>query len=160
MHKDKTIGQITKEIMEQAHQPVSPIDVEREAHKDYEKHVYEAVDRGKKDFDGDFFVVVLTKKERLLELVLRNYFFVRKSCPTPEYDQTVYHFHRKEDVLEFLWVLPSRDTCQLFLENIDKIVPEERWLLGLIIKDRDGDLLALSKKLNNEVKESNKLEDY
>ena len=153
----KTIGQVHKELTQKDDNPVSPIDIQNEVHKDYEKNLYEAIDRGKKDLDGDFFIVVLTKKERLLERVLRNYFVVRKSCPTPEWDQTVYQFHRTSSEIEFLWVLPSKDTCQLFLRNINEIVPEERWLLGYILKDRDGELLTLSKERNGEVKESDKL---
>ena len=151
------MGQIHLDLTEKEIQDVSPIDVEREAHKDYEKNLYEAIDRGKKSYDGDFFIVILTKKERLLDRVIRNFFFVRASCPTPEYDQTVYHFHRKSDKIEFLWVLPSKDTCYTFLHNINKIAHEERDLLKFILKDKSGELLALSKKLNGETSNSIKI---
>lgn len=150
----ETVGKIATDLAQKIPDTKDPIEIQREVHKDYENQIVEAINRGKKDFLKDFFVVVLTKKERLLQNVLRNYFFARSTCPTPEWDQTVYHYHRDEEVLEFLWVLPSKDTCQLFKDNFLKIVPEERPLLDYILKDSSGELLALSKKLNNEVKES------
>jgi len=154
MKNNKTVGKKAVELQEKTPDSRDPIEIQREIHKDYENHVLEAISRGKKEYAGDFFIVVLTKKERLLENVLRNYFFVRASCPTPEYDQTVYHYHRKEEKIEFLWVLPSKETCSLFLENINKIVPEEQWLLDFVVKDANGELLKLSKKLNHEQKDS------
>ena len=94
--------------------------------------------------------MVLTKKEKLLENVLRNFFFSRSSCPTPEYDQAVYKIHKKIEKIQFIWVLPSKDTCQLFIENADIIAPEERLLLKFILLDWSGDLLRYAKELNNE----------
>lgn len=149
-----TVGKISSDLIQQAPQSRDPIEIQREIHKNYEANVFEAIERGKKEFFHDFFVVVVTKKERLMQNVLRNYFLVRETCPTPDYDQTVYHYHRKDDKIEFLWVLPSKDTCQLFKDNVLQIAEEEKWLLEFILKDSAGELLALSKKLNGEVKDS------
>jgi len=55
-----------------------------------------------------FYVCVITKKERLMDNVLRNYFLARSTCPTPQYDQTVYKYHRDSGAIQFLWVLPSK----------------------------------------------------
>lgn len=153
MAKD-TVGKIATDLSQKEAPTRDPIELQREMHKDYEKSVIEAIDTGKKDYNTDFFVVVLTKRERLLSNVIRNYFFVRSSCPTPEYDQTVYHFHKKEDRVEFLWVLPSMDTCGVFIDNFLQIDPKEKWLLEFILKDSSGELLALSRRLNGEIKDT------
>jgi len=154
----KTVGQISEELSSKTPISTDPIEIERAMHDNYEQHIYDATERGKKDFDGDFFIVVITKKEHLMNNVLRNYFIVRGTCPTPEYDQTVYHFHRDAEYIEFMWTLPSKDTYNLFKDNVLHIAPEERELLQFILMDIDGELLALSKKLNGEVKNSNILE--
>ena len=121
---------------------------------DYAKNVEEAIKAGKKRYTSDFFLVVLTKKERLMKNVLRNYFFSRSSCPTPEWDQAVYHYHAEPDHLDFLWVIPSRDTCRTLKDNALKIPQSERPLLDFILAFEDGSLLGKAKKLNGEMDDS------
>ena len=154
----ETVGKLSSDLLLKDVDTRDPIELQRVMHKDYEKNLYEAIENGKKSYPRDFFVVVITKKEKLMPNVLRNYFFTRETCPTPEYDQTVYHYHREGDVIEFLWVLPSKDTCVLFKNNVLQIAPEEKWLLEFILKDSAGELLELSKKLNGELKDSILLE--
>ena len=154
----KTVGKISSDLLQKQADSTDPIEIERVMHDNYEQHIYETIEHGKKDYLKDFFIVVITKKERLMHNVLRNYFVVRETCPTPDYDQTVYHYHRDAEYVEFLWTLPSKDTYNLFKDNVLQIAPEERGLLQFILMDSDGELLALSKKLNGEVKNSNILE--
>lgn len=145
-----TVGAIAVDLMQQEAPTRNPIELEREMHKPYEQQVIDAVNRGKQELLGDFYIVVLTKKEPLLPNVLRNYFFARKSCPTPEYDQTVYSYDRAKDTLTYLWVVPSKDTCELFRANRAIIAQEEYGLLQNVLSFYDGSLFALAKKLNNE----------
>lgn len=154
----KTVGKISTDLQRKAPDSRDPIEIQRAIHHDYEKHFSECVDNALKTIEGDFYVCVITKKERLMNNVLRNYFLSRSTCPTPDYDQTVYKYHRNSGTVEFLWVLPSKDTCELFKQNALQIAPEERHLLDFILMDSSGELLALSKKLNGEKKESIKLE--
>lgn len=154
----ETVGKLATDLIKQEPATRDPIELQREIYKDYEKNLYESVNRGKKQYTTDFFVLVLTKKERLLQNVLRNYFFPRGTCPTPEYDQTVYKYYRGDDRLEFLWVIPSKDTCQLFRENALEIADAERELLDFILRFYDGSLLAYAKQLNNEKTDSILLE--
>ena len=144
-----TVGKISSELLQKAPDSRDPIEIQREIHKSYEKVFVECMRRGRLVYTDDFYVVVITKKERLMENVLRNYFTYRVSCPTPEYDQAVYKIH-KDDKIQFLWVLPSKDTCEMFIRHAGEIVPDERWLLYYILADNNGDLLKLSKQLNNE----------
>ena len=88
-----------------------------------------------------------------------NYFYARLSCPTPDYDQTLYKYSHKQESLTFLWVIPSRDTCQLLKDNALQVVPEERELLGFVLNFADGSLFKLAKKLNGEVEDSSLLQE-
>ena len=149
--KRDTVGALSLSLSEKEPCSRDPIELEREMHKDYEKNVFECVDTHKKVFNNDFYIVVLTKKERLMKNVMRNYFLARHSCPTPDYDQTVYRYNRKEDTLTFMWVIPSRDTCHLLKDNAVEVVAEERQLLNYVLDFSDGTLMKLAKKLNNEI---------
>jgi hypothetical protein len=150
MSDKKTVGQISLDLQQKAPEERSVVELERAMHSDYEQKLLETLEEGKKTLTGDFFVIVLTKKERLLNNVLRNYFFFRNSCPTPDYDQAVYQYLKADDKIKFLWVIPSKDTCMLLLENRQQIAPSEYELLSFVLKFADGTLGALMKKLNGE----------
>lgn len=149
----KTVGQASIEALEKTPETLSPIDIQREVHKKFNDELLMCIERGKKEITGDFFVVVLTKKEKLMQNVLRNYFGFRRSCPTPDWDQTVFHYHAEGEHIEFLWVVPSRDTCELFNDNVLHIADDEKELLRFILDFKDGTLLEIAKKLNKEFPE-------
>lgn len=153
--KRKTVGQVSLEISSKHPDAVNPIDQMKESLTEYDENIRECIERHKKTFTGNFYVVVITKKEPLMKNVIRNYFSARISCPTPDYDQIVYKFHCKEKRLEFIWVVPSRDTCLLFKENSTQIDPSEWGLLEFVLKFADGSLYKQAKKLNGEAKDSN-----
>ena len=155
----KTVGKESLDLSQKAPETRDPIELQREMQKDYIDNLIKALDSFKKDCDGDIFIVVTTKKERLMANVIRNYFYGRKSCPTPTWDQSVYHYIAKKDHIKFLWTIPSKDTCILFKANILDIVPAERDLLNFILMFDDGSLLQLAKKLNNEQDNSILLKD-
>ncbi len=117
---------------------------------DYDKNLFQAINRGCESFEGDFFVEVITKKEKLLKNVLRNYFVPRGTCPTPTYDQTVYKYNRIEEFPDFLWVLPSQETYKMMQERFLEISEDEQELLGFVMADTRGDLLRKCKILNGE----------
>jgi len=148
--KRETVGKIASDLMQKTPDTRDPIELERELHKDYEKNIYLCCDEGKKAHYGDFFITVVTKKETLMKNVLRNMFLHRSSCPTPDYDQTVYHYDKRNDALKFLWVIPSKDTCTLFKDNALEIVESEKELLRYILDFDDGTLYKLAKKFNGE----------
>jgi hypothetical protein len=78
-----TVGKISSELLKKAPDSRDPIELQREIHKTYEKDFYECLRRGRQQYTGEYYVVVLTKKERLMENVLRNYFLCRTSWPYP-----------------------------------------------------------------------------
>lgn len=151
----KTVGQYSYELQKKTDEKINPIDMQQAIHKgntnedSFENQVRIAVQRGEKEFDGDFFVVVLFKKERLLRNVVRQYFFPRKNCPRPDYDQVVYHYKRHPDRLEFLWVVPDQ-AATVELPQIKSLLPDEqKELLMMVDKFNSGELDKLCATLNN-----------
>ena len=153
MKKKDTIGKIASELKEQF-TPVAIIDQQRKMQEDYIKELIIAAERGRKKYTGDFFIHVETKKEKLLDNVIRNYFIDRKSCPTPNYDQSVYKYNSDLQEIIHVWTVPDRETCFYFLHNSSYIVQEEKELLDFIGKFARGELFMLCKAYNNEEPDS------
>ncbi len=148
--KKETIGKLSSDLVQKTPDTTDPVELERAMHESYEQEIFTCIERGKKDFPSDFFVVVITKKERLMKNVLRNYFYARQTCPTPDYDQTVYHYHRSHEKIEFLWTIPAKDICIEFLHNALMVHPEEKDLLKYVLDFADGTLYTKCKTLNGE----------
>lgn len=155
MTKD-TIGKISSELLtKQVDDTHSAHEQMQEQLNDWDKNIYECIERCKVDYPvGDFYIIVTTKKERLMGNVLRNYFFGRFSCPTPEWDQVVFKYHRKEERIEFLWVIPCKETCDIMSRFPLEVPKEEHELRDFVLSFEDGTLLKLSKKLNGEEESS------
>ena len=148
--RKKTVGAVAVDLQQKEPESRDPIEIQRATEKDYLRNLGKCVEENMGQFAGDFYVVVITKNERLLHNVFRCYFFDRSSCPTPDYDQTVFLFKHDSQEIEYLWTVPDRETSLLYANNIEKVVPEEHALLENILKFRDGTLFALCKKLNKE----------
>jgi hypothetical protein len=156
--KRETVGSISARLAEKAPDAQNAIDQMREQLTDYDHNIHECVKEHRKVFDGDFYVVVITKKERLMQNVFRGYFTARLSCPTPDYDQAVYKYIRADDDLKFLWVIPSADTVNLMKNNVHHVPSEQYALLGFVLKFIDGSLLRMAKEMNGEKADSNIVE--
>lgn len=152
--KRETVGKISSDLLQKAPESRDPIEIQREMQEDYLDNLIQCVNAHKKELQSDFYVVVLTKKERLMPNVYRNYFFARLSCPTPDYDQAVYRYDYKKEELEYLWCIPSRDTSILLRDNALQVAPEEQGLLKHVLDFADGTLFKLAKKLNKECADS------
>jgi len=148
--KRETVGKISQDLRQKKKETLSPVELEREMHTEYDKNVFECIETYKKKFTKDFYVVVLTKNERLLSNVFRNFFMARHSCPTPNYDQVVYKYHSVTDNIELVWVIPSRDACFHLKENALSVISKEKELLKFVLDFADGTLFKLCKKLNKE----------
>jgi hypothetical protein len=146
----KTVGSLSQELLIKAPDTRNPIELEREMQRDYLKNIWECIDRSKSNYPDQFFVVVLTKREHLMQNVLRNYFVARQTCPTPNYDQTVFRYTGKDDKLEYIWTIPDRETSFTYLTQALMVVPEERQLLNFILDFKSGALAKLAMHLNGE----------
>lgn len=150
--KKETVGKIARDLMMKVPESRDPIEIQREMLSDFEKNVVECMEKHLScSLCKDFYIVVNTKKERLMPNLIRNYFYPRHSAPTPTYDQTVYYYHRNSHTIEFLWVLPSKDTCEMLRDNAQYVPPEEWQLLQYVLDMYDDTLLQRAKKLNNEM---------
>ncbi len=149
--RQETVGKVARDLqLGDDGYAVNVIDQQRAMTEDYMKNLFESVDRGYKKFEGDFFIHVETKKEKLLENVLRNYFIIRETCPTPNYDQTLFRYHREKGDIQFFWTIPDRGTCFHFKQNALQIADDEKELLRFVLQFDDGTLLKLCKRLNGE----------
>jgi len=134
MKNSTTVGQEAYKRLLNPDSKQGIIDTQREIDKQYFQQIEECVKnhKGKLGFTGDFFVTVISKKERVMENVVRRYFIARESLPTPNYDQTVWRFNQKAGDLQYLWTVPDHNTCQEMFNN-PMIVPEsEDWLLQMV----------------------------
>jgi hypothetical protein len=149
-HKKKTVGAHAVERQQVTPDTRDPIELQRETEKGYIEALKNCALENIKYYAGDFYIVVLNKNEKLLYNVIRCYFIARSTCPTPDYDQTVFIFKREKETIEHLWTVPDKETCLVYLREQDKVVPEEYPLLENIIKFQRGELFKLCKRLNNE----------
>lgn len=135
---------------------IHAVELERAIHKgnksadSWESQLMECLERGMSRYEGDFYLTVLTKKERLLENVIRRYFIDRQSCPTPEFDQTVFRFCRKDDALEYLWTVPDIQACHELYANAISVSDELKPLVEMVLDFRSGKLDKLAIELNKE----------
>lgn len=150
MERD-TVGKLSSELLQKEERPDhSAFEQMQEQLTGFEEYFDNTLAVGKNTHPGDFYLVVITKRERLMQNVLRNYFFTRYSCPTPEWDQTVYKYHRVDDRVEFLWVIPSKFACMDLIEHKHEIDLSLSKLLRYVLDFHDGTLDELARKLNNE----------
>lgn len=164
---DVTVGKKSIELQQKPQESRDPIELQREMQKDYIRdlewcilHAKKRIDcssipnhhvcKGASAWTGSFYVQVNCKAEKLLKNVIRNYFEPKRACPTPNYDQTVFFYNHENDNIEFIWTIPDRETCQIYIENALQVVPEEKELLNFILAFADGTLYKLAKKLNGE----------
>lgn len=150
--KKETAGKIATDLMYKSDIPDHSVHEQmQEMLEGYEKNVIECIERGKKLFPQDFFIVAETKREKALKNIIRQYFIPRLSCPTPCYDNTVYKYHAKDEHLEFLWVLPDKEAHKYLRENALTVPSEYKELLKYVLDDADGTLLVKCMKLNEEI---------
>ena len=151
--KNRTVGQYSYELL-QKNDKINPIDLQRQIHKgntskdSYENQLLQALERGKSLYEQNFFLVVLFKKERLMINTVRQYFFPRRSCPTPEYDQVVYFYKRKSDNLFFIWIVPDKETCKMLYSQRKNLSPEFSELVRFVADFKSGKLDKISDDLN------------
>jgi hypothetical protein len=148
----KTIGAYAFENALKEPESISLVENANEHLKKWNEIIENALDVGKKGLPHqDFYIDIWVKWEKVLgQKVLRTYPFVKKVCPTPQYDQTLYKYNHKDGSLEYLWTLPDRDTYEWYIDNA-AIVHKDRWeLLNFVLKDKNGDLLRQAKILNGE----------
>lgn len=149
VEKREKIGKISYDLWNKTPEAADATEQMREQLNEYDKKLFACVAEGKKKFPADdFFLVVITKKERLMPNVIRNYFFPRHTCPTPNYDQTVYKYSANGEI-EFIWTIPKKEACLYLIKNALEV--KERELLGFVLDFADGTLMKKAMILNKEI---------
>ena len=160
--KDRdTVGTLSSRLLERELKNPSQhsaTDQMREQLKDYDYNIHLCIKDNKKKYVGNFYVIVLIKKEKLMQNVLRAYFLARETCPTPQHDQVVYLYNCREDKIDFLWVVPNADTASYMKCNPHIVLPRDYELLRYVVEFYDGSLLRKAKELNGEKRNSSFLE--
>lgn len=155
----ETVGKLSSDLIIKVPDTLNPVEQMGENLSEYEQNIWDCVERCKKAYPGSFYVIVITKNEKLMPNVFRNYFYGRLSAPTPDYDQTLYRYDHKEGKVGFVWVIPSKDACIYLKSNALYVEESERGLLKYVLEFADGTLFKLAKKMNGEKEESILLED-
>ena len=151
LHSDReTVGKISSDLSQKDMGSQNIVDLQRKMQEEYLQNLIECINNHKSIFPGDFFIIVITKNEKLMPNVFRSYFLARMSCPSPEYDQSVFRYFKDGEHAEHIWTVPSKDACYHLKENANYIVPAERGLLEYVQRFFDGSLLTLSKQINGE----------
>lgn len=148
--RTKTVGQIAQELSQKGPEDNTIIDQARANLTDYEKNLEEAAKKGHDLFKDPYYVEILVKKETMVKNTLHCVFTQRQSCPTPFYDQIVYRCHWEKGDLEFLWSIPSLETCEVFKMFPNEVPKEEHQLLQTVLDFSNGTLLRKCKQLNGE----------
>lgn len=149
--KRDTVGAISSELIQKPLESATPFEQMSEQLSDWDKNLFMCLETHKKELEGDFYLVVITKKEKLMQNVIRNYFFATKSCPTPTWDQTLYAYNRIDDTITFIWTIPDRATCLVMSRHRSMVQTDQMELLKFVLDFEDGTLLNLAKQLNNEI---------
>ncbi len=128
-----TVGKEALKRLEDPDSKQGIVDTQREIDKGYFEDLHKCIDEAKKreGFDGNFFIVVLQKKEVLMQNVVRRYFVARQSLPTPDYDQTVWYY-RKGGTPEYLWTIPNPEYALLMYNHPLNFPPDHKELLGFV----------------------------
>jgi len=152
--KREKVGKLSVDLLlSKENEQANSIDIEEEAHVKNDKFLkglHECKDRGMNQFPKDFYIVHLVQRPAVYKNVIREYFFPRESCPTPDYDQSVWRYIRHDDVLEYLWTIPQREICIEFKDHALEIPKEQQWLLKMILEFADGTLYKMARELNGE----------
>ncbi len=159
-HKKVTIGKLAYDLMVKPQESHNPNEHGNAMLTTFDDDFYSCIkENSKKYTNNNFYIVVITKREPIMNVTLRNYFFARKTCPTPDYDQAVFYYNRSEQSIDFLWVIPDREVCIHLIINALHVAPAEKELLNFVIDYKEGTLSEIAKKRNKEMKYSDLLED-
>lgn len=125
--------------------------------KTYEDEILKCIKNGKKHFDGDFYIEVLFCMDRIIPDARKTIFAARRTCPTPFFDHAVYKYTKKDDQLQYLWIVPDKDLCELYRYKIGDIPGDEKELYNNIISYYNGDLAKIEYAENNKLNDKKKI---
>lgn len=149
----RTVGQLAYDMHLKPQDPITFFEQAKLDMSGLDKVIKECHDLGKKGLPNkDFFIEIQIKWERVFEdRVYHILPFVRRSCPTPQYDQTVFRYKHKDDLLEYMWTLPDQETYNFYRDNTAAVTPDRYVLLKHVLEDVSGDLLNKVDAINKQL---------
>lgn len=131
----ETVGAASTRLLSNADRKQGVVDTQREIDKTYFEECQKCVQRKPhSDWKDPWYIVVIQKKERLLENVCRRYFFGRQTLPTPDYDQTVWKYYPHSGDMKFLWVVPDKNTTLWMASNPNEVPTEQKEILNFCLE--------------------------
>lgn len=126
--------------------------VEDTYNKSYPKDLRNFIDKAKKTRDGDFYIIVGSKVDPLLNMLwVKNGKIIMTDagkCPTPMPGTHVYHYKHRDDTYTLLWALPDEFNIRIIKDNIIDVSDILKDLIAYIYDYEDGTLHRLRDKLN------------
>ena len=147
------IGSLCDKAQNKKLEVVELRELQEEFNKDYMHELIKSALIGKKRYPNRdrLFLVVLMKRERLINKVLRNYFAARVTCPTPAYDQMVYKFNTRTEEISFLWVIPDKNACaRIYSQKYAYNKPYSK-LMPYVVDFMEGKLHRKEQEFNKDV---------
>jgi hypothetical protein len=117
-----TVGKICNDLLKKPDRKQGVMDTQIEMAKKYIPGIQECIDKNKALVDP-YYIVVISKRERLLINAIRQYFVARKTLPTPDYDQTVFKYTPVTGDLKYLWTVPDKNSIEEVIANYKKYDP-------------------------------------
>jgi len=149
--KKRTVGQQYMDNINNSPGTDNAIELSGKLLSDLTDQIQEAVKDGCSQFGKvNFYIAVYPRFNAFMSQLLDTKIVVRRSCPTPVCEMTVYRYDGFAKKIEFLWALPDLRSCYAFIGNQDKVTIAEYGTLQSILDYFDGTLLKLAKTLNGE----------
>lgn len=145
---EKTIGQIALDLKKDPY-PQDVIETQREMQKEYLQNLYECAKKheditfadGLQGKEKPFYVCVQLKRERLIDNIIRTYFYARRSRPIPDYDLSLYYYDPQSGNIIFVWAIPDKETVEYILENKNQIPRDHEQLYNFCKQFKENTLI-------------------
>lgn len=72
----------------------------------------DAVEDGINKFKDNFYVEMAFKREKIFKKAFKVIPILRKTCPIPFYGKDLYFYTYKDNKVELIWSIPSKELCQ------------------------------------------------
>ena len=149
--KKRTVGQQYLDNINNSPGTDNAVDLSGKLLSDLPDNLMAAVKDGIASYGKtNFYIVAYCRFNAFMDQLLDTKIVVRKSCPTPVCEMSVYRYDGFTKKIEFLWALPDLKSCYAFVANKDKVTVAEYGTLQSILDYFDGTLLKLAKTLNGE----------
>lgn len=106
----------------------------------------------------DFYIVAVWSFSRDFApgQVPEDFFFVRRSCPTPGYNQNVFKYHHQTGSIEFLWSIPKKRRYYELWANRTRYIndPVLKARTAFVVSMETGKLMEWVLKENGNLKDA------